>query len=77
MDEDDDPFISDSRINLAKVQSDVQIPYQKEVQKLMVKDKNGKTGIRVLDDYLIGIIDANQTSFKHIALPRPDQILAT
>ena len=38
----------------------------------MVKDKNGKTGIRVLDDYLIGTIDANQTSFKHIALPRPD-----
>ena len=58
------------------MKSAVQDSYQQQITKLLVKDQNGKTGIRVLDDYLIGVIDANQTSFKSISLPRADQILS-
>ena len=68
-------FVTNDKINLALFEQKVRKAYSTEIKKLLAKDEEtGKSGLRILDDALIAYIESNESQFKNISLPRPDQI---
>ena len=66
-------FISNNSINLANLKHILK--KQKEQVKLFLsKDKQGKNGIALLDEAMMTLIESNQSSFKVINLPKPEQL---
>lgn len=49
-------------------------PYADEIRKLVEKNEQGKSGIRILDESLVAFIEQGTSPFKSISLPRSDQI---
>ena len=70
-----EPLIGENSINLACFEQDARKPYFAHVSKLLEKNEQGKSGIRLLEEQLVNYIDQGQSSFKNISLPRPDQII--
>ena len=55
-------FVTNDKINLALFEQKVRKAYATEIKKLLSKDEqSGKSGLRILDDALIGFIDRNES----------------
>jgi len=50
-------FLSPTKINLAGFEAAVKVPYAAEIRKLVERNENGKSGIRILDDSLVAFIE--------------------
>jgi len=53
----DPSLITADSINLACFEQDARRPYFAHVAKLLVKDEQGKTGIRLMEEQLVALID--------------------
>ena len=66
-------LITQDTINLANFEGILQ-KYNEQINILQSRDKEGRSGVRLLDKQLMSLIDENQSTFKTIQLPKPEQV---